>query len=963
MCSSTPGSGERIACSEDNASTSDIDIDAEGIDIDAVDNPGVRARHAGTGKIDITVGPSGTGDAQVRSDIDITGTVSGSQGAVDVVHSGTGNVDIHVRATDITNTQLPRGQGVSALHSGQGDLLITIDEETEIDSAIHGVIGSKQGSGDLEIRIQGGSRVSGGDFYGVRGVNSVTGGPYDSVVIVKDSTVNVSGFNDLAIQSQRELGSGTSRVTVRDSAIAAAGHQAIAVQGSHSGEGGIEILIENSRVTTEGYIAHPVYGKHSANGNVVIRVRNSVIRAESTDIHGSLRGTFSYGIFGRSDGVGNVDIDVRGGSITTKGTNSYGIFGRHQGSGDGDIDIRTSTGNAVTTSGPNAHGIVAENRAAANSGGITITMGGSVTVTGAGASGVRIGRVVGGNVDRAASIGEGGYRKHAVTIHGPVRGGSGADAAGVYLAGGGRVDIWSHGTLGADSGIAMLATGDTPGADPANDPTIKPKLSVNMNLNGRRVSQVLGKNWIVNDGGETSISVNGVLLHHGPTGVVVDGNGDPRKAPNGAFDVSIRLDGVTVDTSTDPWTISARSTSIVADRDFSAADFKESRKTSPPPPPPPMCPEGQVGTPPNCEMPPPPMCPEGQVGTPPNCEMPPPPMCPEGQAGTPPNCKMPPPPMCPEGQAGTPPNCEMPPPTIIEEYAPRAAVYEALPGFLLRLDAQGFSDERIASPGSPIWVMLSGGKGSYASERASVGAEFDFDRFTALAGLDIPLGENARGSISMRSVRGSAEVASSAGGGTIEAEGYGVALDGSWSGDDDWYARGRFSFTSHEVDLASSALGSLKKGVAARGRVLDIEAGKGMKLRGKTTLTPRARMTHSAIDVDPFTDAVGARFSLKDASHFTGGLGLAAATERDLDDGVLSLRGSMDLARTLGGARTSVDVSGERLYSESTRTRLIMGLGATYHRGRFSVGAELSAGGLGSGDTRQAGRVTFGMKL
>ena len=79
-------------------------------------------------------------------------------------------------------------------------------------------------------------------------------------------------------------------------------------------------------------------------------------------------------------------------------------------------------------------------------------------------------------------------------------------------------------------------------------------------------------------------------------------------------------------------------------------------------PPPPKCPEGQVGTPPNCTTPPPPKCPEGQVGTPPNCTTPPPPKCPEGQVGTPPNCTTPPPPKCPEGQIGAPPNCTTPPP-------------------------------------------------------------------------------------------------------------------------------------------------------------------------------------------------------------------------------------------------------------------------------------------------------------
>ena len=47
------------------------------------------------------------------------------------------------------------------------------------------------------------------------------------------------------------------------------------------------------------------------------------------------------------------------------------------------------------------------------------------------------------------------------------------------------------------------------------------------------------------------------------------------RPPNGAFDVTVRDDGLTVDTSTDPWTISERSTSTIADRDFSADDFND----------------------------------------------------------------------------------------------------------------------------------------------------------------------------------------------------------------------------------------------------------------------------------------------------------------------------------------------------------------------------------------------------
>ncbi|MDE0416431.1 MAG: hypothetical protein OXI95_05775, partial [bacterium] len=85
---------------------------------------------------------------------------------------------------------------------------------------------------------------------------------------------------------------------------------------------------------------------------------------------------------------------------------------------------------------------------------------------------------------------------------------------------------------------------------------------------------------------------------------------------------------------------------------------------TPTPPPPGQCPQGQVGTPPNCVTPTTPQqCPQGQVGTPPNCVTPTTPQqCPQGQVGTPPNCTTPTTPQCPQGQVGTPPNCTTPTP-------------------------------------------------------------------------------------------------------------------------------------------------------------------------------------------------------------------------------------------------------------------------------------------------------------
>ena len=101
-----------------------------------------------------------------------------------------------------------------------------------------------------------------------------------------------------------------------------------------------------------------------------------------------------------------------------------------------------------------------------------------------------------------------GYRMQSVTVNNRVYGGTGA-AAGVWLAGGGRVFIGPMGTVGAESGVAIRADGGT-----------ATKLYIDMNLDGRRVANVIGDDWIINDGGQTTIVVNEVKLHDGIDGVV-----------------------------------------------------------------------------------------------------------------------------------------------------------------------------------------------------------------------------------------------------------------------------------------------------------------------------------------------------------------------------------------------------------------------------------------------------------
>ena len=422
-------------------------------------------------------------------------------------------------------------------------------------------------------------------------------------------------------------------------------------------------------------------------------------------------------------------------------------------------------------------------------------------------------------------------------MNGRVFGGTG-EGAGVFLAGSGKVIIGPNGSVGAESGVAIRAA--------RQDSTeTAPKLHLTLNPDGRRIARVLDDDYIVNDGGQTCILFNGVLLHRGDTGNTGD------VAPNGAFDVTLKDEGVVV----------------VADRDFSAEDF-------------------------------------------------------------------------------------------IEVYAPRAALYEALPGLLLRLNSRGPTAER---PRSPVWVRLSGGQGSYEPDQAGVGAEYDFERFEVEVGVNHPLGENLSGSFALRHVQGSGEVSSPAGGGEIDATGIGVSFGAHWSAASGNYLASRLSLTDYDVDISTDKRGRLKGSGDALGHLLSLEAGRRVALSERVTLNPRAWLTRSGISMN-FTDKVGSRVSLSESRQLTSGLGVVAETER-VGERKFAFRGSLDVERILSGAGTTAKVSGEKLESESDGTRVLLSLGGTYRSGNFAFSGEVSVGGLSSDDREYSGQLNLEMRF
>ena len=457
--------------------------------------------------------------------------------------------------------------GVFVEHGGENadpntpthiDIDVRTSNITTNDYSAHGVRGYRRASeGNVDIDVRDTTISTMGDL--ARGIDGYHTSVGDIVIFVEDTDITTMGaerapgirarLQDLT--SDNLDTAGDIRVTMRGGSITT--HSAAARVGND------DAGLGNTASGIEAY--------HSgSSGSITIDVQDVEIRTEGTAVSTDQIGTLAHGIYALFQGNGNIDIDARGGSITTKGSYSYGIYATHSlendAVGDGHIAIDTHPGHSITTTGDNAHGIVAYHYGDEDSRSIAITVGGDVYASGLDAQGVRVGVVnADGEPERVAGMGGDGYRRQTVTVNGRAQGGSG-QGAGVFLAGGGRVYIGPQGTVGAASGIAIHASGGDP------------KLLVDMNLDGRQVAEVIGDDWIVNDSGETTIVVNGVTLHDGATGVT--GN----SAPNGAFEVTIREDGVTVDTGTDPWTVSERSPGIVLDRDFSGEDFEEALRFS-----------------------------------------------------------------------------------------------------------------------------------------------------------------------------------------------------------------------------------------------------------------------------------------------------------------------------------------------------------------------------------------------
>ena len=501
---------------------------------------GIWAETTAAGKIDVEIvgGRIATaGDGSLGIDLDHFHAGSGVAGALTLDISGGAEIE----------TSGALAHGIHAVRSSHGDIALTL-RDTAIGTAgadsdgilANQLFDSKPGiAGDITVDLLGGVRIAtaGENAEGVWASAAGNDTSVRSDVTVRargDNAIATEGADAEGILAQRAGGGGGNiLVDLRGVSIATGGSDSHGIFAGHTGPGDVDIRLSGGGVTTQGVGASGIAASRNAGGPGDVRIvtRNHRIVTESTELDSTTSLTSAHGISVAHDSTGDIVIDLQGGSIETRGTSSRGVRALHRtAENGGDVRIRTGAGHSIVTASDTAHGIWARNfGTGAEGGAIFVDVGGAVRADGANALGVVVGGLDNNGVVTGASpFDEEGYRRQTVRVNGRVYGGSGA-GTGVTFAGGGRLFIGPRGLVGALSGIAVVARGNTV----VDGETVPRKLLVHLLPDGRSPAALLD-GTIVNEGGETVYAVNGTPLYD-----TVKGGRTGLWAPNGARDVTL----------------------------------------------------------------------------------------------------------------------------------------------------------------------------------------------------------------------------------------------------------------------------------------------------------------------------------------------------------------------------------------------------------------------------------------
>ena len=643
-----------------------------------------------------------TGDISLFSSADVTSNARG----ISVGHygqSGAMRTEIAGGAFSITSDW----ERAFAIHSYRGDEFDTNDAYSgdhdiivrnaliDLDGAPVGILGAHRVEGDLNVAVQDTDiEIDAESATGVYGIHRDAG---ELNVDVQNAKIDIGGLGQLDGIYSYHLGSGSNNIALRNTDIKIHAELGSGVFGAHRDTGDLNVDVQNSKIDISGAgDLDGVYGLHLGSGNANVAVRNSIINIQTEEAEGSNGISFVYARGKGGDlyfDVRDVDIDISNvhGIYSTDGNEDGGrhldgIWAGYWGEkGDIHVDVRRVD---IVTKG-------------ADSGGMSFIHDrkGDIDIAA---------RNVDIEVEGDRSVGIGGGQRYAGTgdIAIDVRDSTIA-VAGESVAGIRAFNFTGEGTIGirvdggtmtaegeGSSGILVGLTGRIFGqrtgpikapagesvepdrGEPGGGPAANGYRAQDVFVNGRvRGGTGVGAGVRLYGGGRVEIGPRGSV--GADSGVAVRAEAD-----GAALHVGAQLDGRRVS-------------------DAIAGEIRndDGRTT--------VVVNGVVLH-------------DGMTGA---------------TGARAPNGARDVSLAASETVAGR----AFAPTDFVTPYAPRAAVYEALPGFLLRLDSRPTAGERLRRPGSPAWVRLSGGRGSFSSTRASVGAAYDFDRFTAEAGTDAAL--------------------------------------------------------------------------------------------------------------------------------------------------------------------------------------------------------------------------------
>ncbi len=389
-----------------------------------------------------------------------------------------------------------------------------------------------------------------------------------------DTDIKTTGINGDGIFALKEKGHGNVIIDIKGGSIKTEKDNSRAIRAR---------LMALTPVSASHWFCTEEERRYCALADIWERVEVSPIQIGDLDIdvervEFETQGDNSSVIFARQFTIGDLKIRSRDSTFVTKGKKSHAIYALHEYKGD--LDIRLLDGTSIQTEDVKSPAVYA-GHSYSGARKIRILVDDGATVSAKKSHGIQVGTFIKDpgtesdptKMDEIASVGTDGYRQQTVVVNGTVTGGD-SDSAGIYLVGGGKVIL--SGSISSASKVAVHAARkrDTDTVTDPNTDTKTNNLRVDFFPEGKPMSEVLGDNWIINDGGGTTIALNGVVIHDkkkGVTGTIVP--------YYGLWNVRIRKEGVNVThRSSDTWKTEKLSGPqdrdfSAADRDFSAADF------------------------------------------------------------------------------------------------------------------------------------------------------------------------------------------------------------------------------------------------------------------------------------------------------------------------------------------------------------------------------------------------------